>query len=83
MNHKIEKLRSEHDKNKARIAELQGRNRDLERQITDLENSDILSLVRSQNLTLDQLTALIRGMKTDPAATLRGATTKKEDEPHA
>ena len=42
MNAKINKLRSELDKNKNKISELQSRNREIERQITELENNDIL-----------------------------------------
>ena len=38
MNTKINKLRSELDKNKNKISELQSRNREIERQITELEN---------------------------------------------
>lgn len=72
MNAKINKLRGELAKNKNKISELQSRNREIERQITELENNDILELVHSHDLDITQLTALIEMMKNDPAAALRG-----------
>lgn len=72
MNAKINKLRSELDKNKNKISELQNRNREIERQITELENNDILELIHAHSLDITQLAALIHTMKTDPAAVMRG-----------
>ena len=40
MNPKIMKLRGELEKNKSKISDLQGRNRELEKQIRELENTD-------------------------------------------
>ena len=60
MNAKINKLRGELAKNKNKISELQSRNREIERQITELENNDILELVHSHDLDITQLTALMR-----------------------
>lgn len=74
MNHKVQRLREELEKNRGKISMLQGRNRDIERQITELENSDILELVHSHDLDITQLAALIQNMKTDPASVLRGET---------
>ena len=71
MNAKINKLRSELDKNKNKISELQSRNREIERQITELENNDILELIHAHSLDITQLAALIQTMKTDPAAVMR------------
>lgn len=72
MNPKVEKLRGELDKNRAKISELQSRNRVIEKQITELENGDILELIHSHDLNITQLAALIDAMKTDPAAMMRG-----------
>lgn len=72
MNAKINKLRGELTKNKGKISELQSRNREIERQITELENNDILELVHSHDLDITQLAALIQAMKTNPAAVMRG-----------
>ena len=72
MNPKIKKINAEYDKNAAKIAELQARQKELVRQRTELENSDILELVHSHDLDITQLAALIRTMNSDPAAALRG-----------
>lgn len=80
MNAKINKLRGELAKNKNKISELQSRNREIERQITELENNDILELVHSHDLDITQLTALIEMMKNDPAAALRGEMEESDHE---
>ena len=72
MNPKIKKINAETDKNAAKIAELQARQKELIRQRTELENSDILELVHSHDLDITRLAALIRTMNTVPAAALRG-----------
>lgn len=72
MNAKINKLRCELDKNRNKITDLQTRNKEIEQQITELENNDILELVHAHNLDITQLAALIQTMKTDPAAAMRG-----------
>ena len=77
MNAKINKLRGELAKNKNKISELQSRNREIERQITELENNDIL-----HHLDITQLTALIEMMKNDPAAALRGEMEETDHEEH-
>ena len=80
MNVKINKLRGELTKNKNKLSELQSRNREIERQITELENNDILELVHSHNLDITQLAALIQAMKTDPATVMRGEMEESEHE---
>lgn len=80
MNAKINKLRGELAKNKNKISELQSRNREIERQITELENNDILELVHSHALDITQLTTLIEKMKNDPAAALRGEMEESDHE---
>ena len=47
MNPKIEKLEKEIDKTKTRIAEMQAKLRDLEKQKTELENTDYVAIARS------------------------------------
>ncbi len=66
MNPKIKKINKEHTKNAAKIAELQARQAELEKQRTELENLDIIGLVRNVGLSPDQLAALIRS--SDPSA---------------
>ncbi|KUE76680.1 hypothetical protein ASJ35_06620 [Ruthenibacterium lactatiformans] len=80
MNAKINKLRGELTKNKNKISELQSRNREIERQITELENNDILELVHSHDLDITQLSALIQAMKTDPASVMRGEMEESDHE---
>lgn len=60
MNPKIIKLREEHAKNKARITELSARNRDIEKQLRGLENTEIIGLVRAQGMSLEDFFALMQ-----------------------
>ena len=58
-NPKIKKIDAEYEKNAAKIKRLQDRQRELEKERTELENLDIIGLVRGMGLTPDQLAALI------------------------
>ena len=69
MNAKISRLRKERDKNCGKITELQARNREIDGQITELENTDIIGLVRSHGLTPEKLAELIRQMQGKPLPT--------------
>ena len=60
MNPKIIKLREEHSKNKAKILELSARNRELEKQLRGLENTEIIGLVRTRGMSLEDFAALMR-----------------------
>lgn len=62
MSTKITKLRAERSKNEAKIAELQARNKQIDDLITELENTDIIGLVRATGMTPDQLAALFQNM---------------------
>ena len=66
MNPKIAKLRTEFEKNKRKISDLQGRNRELEKQIRELEDTDIIGMVRDYGLSPDQLMELLRELKQTP-----------------
>jgi len=68
LNPKIDKLAREIEKTRDRIAELQSRLKDLEAQKIELENTDIVAIVRSVNLTPAQLAAFVRRLEQDPAA---------------
>ena len=63
MNPKITKLREEHAKNKAKISELSARNREIEKQLRGLENTEIIGLVRAKGMTLEDFLALMHGAK--------------------
>lgn len=70
MNPKITRLREEHAKIKAKISRLSARSRDLEKQILALENTDIIGLVRAQDLSLEDFAELMRRLHdTAPAVT--------------
>lgn len=59
MNPKIEKLKAERSKNTEKISTLQERNRKLNEQITKLENTDIVGMVREIGMTPEQLAELL------------------------
>lgn len=77
MNPKIIKLREELEKTRAKIAMLQERSRDLEKQIRELENIDIIGLVRAEGYTLEQFAELLKTLRDNPAA---AAPERKEEE---
>ena len=66
MNPKIKKIDKEYEKNAEKITELQARQRELEKQRMELENLDIIGLVRGMGLTPDQLAALIQAAPPQP-----------------
>ena len=63
MNPKINKLRAEVEKNNAKIATLQAKNKTLEKQIRELENTDIIGMVREQGMTMEEFAELFQKMK--------------------
>lgn len=63
MTNKIQKYQAEKQKNNAKIAELQGRNRELDRLIAEAENTEIVALMRSENISLDEFTSFIRAFR--------------------
>lgn len=70
MNPKIAKLRAELEKNTEKITRLQARNAELKQQIQELENLDIISIVREYGMTPDQLSTFLEKLQLP--------TTKKE-----
>lgn len=63
MNPKIKKLRTELEKNNGKIAALQAKNKELEKQIRELENLDIIGMVREQGMTMEEFASLFQKMK--------------------
>ena len=56
------------EKNKCKISDLQGRNRELEKQIRELEDTDIIGMVRENGMTMEQFAELfLRRMQAAPA----------------
>ena len=63
MNPKIAKLREERERNAARIIALTERNKVIDGLVTELENTEIIGLVRSIRATPEELAELLRSMK--------------------
>ena len=78
MNPKIKKINTEYNKNAAKIAELQARQAELEKQRTELENLDIIGLVRNFGLDPDQLAAIIQANR--PTQPVQAVTTPVREE---
>jgi len=66
MNPRIEKIKLELDKNKEKLAKLQARQRELERQLVELQNADILAVVRAIDVSPEELPELIKRLKAQP-----------------
>ncbi|MBQ8186386.1 MAG: DUF4315 family protein [Clostridia bacterium] len=66
MNPKINKLKAEKTKNLRKIAEMTARNEEIDAQVTELENLDIIGMVRENAITPEQLADLIRAVKKNP-----------------
>lgn len=73
------KLREEMEKNQAKIAELQARNRELQKKIRESENTDILGLIRAVNMTPEELAEFLRQAK--PSAKLPVQQDEETEEP--
>lgn len=67
MNPKINKLRTEREKNTEKISVLQARNKEIDGTITELENLDIIGLVRENGFTPEMLAELLLSLKKQPA----------------
>lgn len=63
MNPKITKLKAERAKNDEKIAALRSRNRELDESIVELENTDIIGMVRESGFTPEQLARLLQSMR--------------------
>ncbi len=65
MDARIPKLRAEAARLKARIENLTTRYNATIDKVTELENLEIVGMVRAQNMSIEQLAALINGGDTD------------------
>ncbi len=66
MNPKIKKLKAEKEKNLRRIADMTARNTEIDAQVTELENLDIIGMVRNNEITPEMLAEILRRAKTMP-----------------
>ena len=64
MNPKIQKLKSEKEKLLAKKASIDVRCDEIDAQITELENTDIVGIVREMGVTPDELAELLKRMRT-------------------
>ena len=69
---KINNFYAEYEKNAAKITELQARQKELSKERTELENLDIIGIVRSLGVTPDALAALIQASRGGQAAPALG-----------
>ena len=76
MNPKIEKLAKDIEKTKAKIAEQQARLQDLEKQKTELENTDFVAVAR---LTPQELAEFL---KTRQMASAQESSPQEQEEVH-
>lgn len=63
MNPKIQKLRTELAKNQEKIDKLEARNGELRQQIRELEDLDIVGMVRAQGLSMEEFAKMLRHMQ--------------------
>ncbi|MPN50842.1 hypothetical protein SDC9_198481 [bioreactor metagenome] len=77
MNSKISKIDAELAKTKQKISGLQAHIRELEQQKTELENTDIVGLVRGADMTSQELATLLQAFREKNGAPL--PLSKQED----
>jgi predicted RNase H-like nuclease (RuvC/YqgF family) len=88
---KTAKVQAEIEKARAKLAEQQARVKELEQKRTELENLEIVDIVRGMSIPLDDLGALLQSIKggaapaptsgqLGPKSVAANTTTDKEDE---
>ena len=78
LNPKITKLLAEREKNSEKIAKLNARNDEIDKQVTELENLDIVGIVRRMGVTPDELAALMQAARPS-SGPQSAAPVEKED----
>lgn len=63
MNNKLTKLQMEIDKIKQKISEQQTKLRELEQQKTEIENTEIVELVRSMKMNTSELSTFLKAYR--------------------
>lgn len=82
MNPKISRLRAEREKNNGKIAALQTRNREIDSQIMELENTDIIGLARATGMSMEELTQFLTQLKRGGAPIITPNTKEDTDYVH-
>jgi septal ring factor EnvC (AmiA/AmiB activator) len=63
LNAKIERVNKDIDKTKDKINEFQARLKELEKQKTELENTEIVEAVRGMDIPLNDLPAILKALR--------------------
>ena len=66
MNERIKKYKADYEKNEKKISALQEKSKKLLAKITQLENEEIIGLVRDSKLGIDGLSRLLTTSKKEP-----------------
>lgn len=82
MNPKISRLRAEREKNNGKIAALQTRNREIDSQIMELENTDIVGLARATGMSMEELAQFLTQLKRGGAPYITPNTKEDMDYVH-
>lgn len=82
MNPKISRLRAEREKNNGKIAALQTRNREIDSQIMELENTDIIGLARATGMSMEELAQFLTQFKRGGAPFITPNTKEDTDYVH-
>ena len=85
-NPRLDKVKADIEKTKEKISELQSKLRLLERQKTDIENGQIIALIRSERISDAELSALMMSLRKEESGVITDdakATeiTKGQEEP--
>ena len=80
MNQKIQKIVTEIAKVKSRIATQQARLRELEKQKTELENTEIVGMVRGLEVTPEELATIIQAIRSGNTGGLSVAAQNSEEQ---
>lgn len=81
-NNKLDRINAEIEKTRERITEQQNRLKELLAQKTELENLQIVQLVRAMRLTPAELTAMLSGGGIPGMSTVPAETYEQEDTAH-
>ena len=79
MNTKISKLQMEIDKIKLKITEHQSKLRELEQQKTEIENTEIVELVRSLKMNTSELSSFLKAYREKNDAPILMPTTQEDN----
>lgn len=78
MNARVVRLKEEYERNTGKIVSLQAKNKKLAEKIKELENIEILGIVKASGLSIDELMSLLG--KNDEAPTTKNDLEEKDDE---